>query len=127
MAEEVLAALPPVDRARGHRRWRLRAGNRPTARSDRATSLVPNLGAPILEPAITPYPNRPSAKPPRCLVVDPYLRCSRRFINPNLELIQRGRGDVVVERIRQACKDYRGHAIEPLVTGRAHRRLAMTR
>ena len=63
----------------------------------------------------TPYSTRPVGKPPRYLVVDPYLRFWLRFVNPNLELLQRGRGDIVAERIREAWNDYRGHAMEPLV------------
>jgi uncharacterized protein len=64
---------------------------------------------------LTPYSNKQNAKPPRYVIVDPYLRFWLRFINPNLELVQRGRGDVVLERIRQSWKDYRGRAVEPLV------------
>lgn len=64
---------------------------------------------------LTPYSNKQNAKPPRYIIADSYLRFWLRYINPNLELIQRGRGDVVLERIRQSWKDYRGRAIEPLV------------
>ncbi|MBM3678798.1 MAG: ATP-binding protein [Actinobacteria bacterium] len=64
---------------------------------------------------VAPYSARAGGRPPRYVVVDSYLRFWLRFIDPNLELIQRGRGDVVAERVRQSWPDYRGRAIEPLV------------
>jgi hypothetical protein len=75
---------------------------------------------------LTPYSTKQSAKPPRYIISDAYLRFWLRFINPNLELIQRGRGDVVLERIRQSWKDYRGRAIEPLVRGAIEQLLPAT-
>lgn len=63
---------------------------------------------------LTPYSSRPRARPPRYVVADPYLRFWLRFIGPNFELIERGRGDAVVERIRASWHAYRGRAIEPL-------------
>ncbi len=71
----------------------------------------------------TPYSTRLGGKPPRYLVVDPYLRFWLRFVDPNLELIQRGRGDVVADRIRRSWPDYRGCAIEPLVREAVERML----
>jgi AAA+ ATPase superfamily predicted ATPase len=64
---------------------------------------------------LTPYSTRRNTKAPRYVVTDPYLRFWLRFIGPNMELIQRGRGDIVLERIRASWKDYRGRAVEPLV------------
>lgn len=64
---------------------------------------------------LTPYSAKRDAKPPRYVVADTYLRFWLRFVNPNLELIQRGRGDVVLERIHDSWTDYRGFAIELLV------------
>jgi AAA+ ATPase superfamily predicted ATPase len=62
-----------------------------------------------------PYSSKANPKPPRYIVADSYLRFWLRFINSNLELIQRGRGDIVLERIRESWPTYRGRAIEPLV------------
>ncbi len=64
---------------------------------------------------LTPYTTKHDARSPRYVVADAYLRFWLRFVNPNLELIQRGRGDVALERIRDSWTDYRGFAIEPLV------------
>jgi len=90
------------------------------------TSLVRSLKA-LQEKRMvlrqTPYSSRGRGSPPRYLVADPYLRFWLRFIGPNLELIERGRGDLVVERIRASWDSYRGRAIEPLVRSAIERRL----
>lgn len=49
------------------------------------------------------------------LVADPYLRFWLRFIAPHLELVLRGRGDVVARRTIEAWADYRGKAVEHLI------------
>ena len=64
--------------------------------------------------AAQPLSARPS-KETRYVVADPYVRFWLRFIGPGLEEIERGRGDVVVERIRRDWSAYRGRAVEPLV------------
>ena len=71
----------------------------------------------------TPYSSRGGGRLPRYVVADPYLRFWLRFIGSNLELIERGRGDVVVERVRASWDAYRGRAIEPLVGAAIERRL----
>lgn len=71
----------------------------------------------------TPYSSRQRGGPPRYLVADPYLRFWLRFIGPSLELIERGRGDVVAEQVRASWDSYRGRAIEPLVRTAIERRL----
>jgi len=48
-------------------------------------------------------------------VADPYLRFWLRFVEPGLQEIERGRGRVVAEKIKQNWAEYRGRAIEPLV------------
>ena len=61
-----------------------------------------------------PLSARPS-KDTRYVVADPYLRFWLRFIGPNMEQIERGRGELVVEEIKTSWPDYRGKAIEPLI------------
>jgi AAA+ ATPase superfamily predicted ATPase len=56
-----------------------------------------------------------SSKDTRYVVADPYLRFWLRFIGPNMEQIERGRGELVVEEIQVSWPDYRGKAIEPLI------------
>ena len=61
-----------------------------------------------------PLSSRPSREA-RYTVADPYLRFWLRFIEPGLNEIERGRSDLVVERVVSAWPEYRGRAIEPLV------------
>lgn len=51
----------------------------------------------------------------RYVVADPYLRFWLRFIQPRIELLFRGRGDVVVNETLDNWPTYRGTAVEPLV------------
>lgn len=63
-----------------------------------------------------PFGAKPSSRLTRYVVADPALRFWLRFIGPQLELIERGRGrDLVLERIREQLASYRGRAVEPLV------------
>lgn len=64
---------------------------------------------------MTPYSSNANARATRYVVADPYLRFWLRFVSPSLELIQRGRGDVALDRVRATWSDYRGRAIEPVV------------
>ncbi|MCI0545966.1 MAG: DUF234 domain-containing protein, partial [Candidatus Rokubacteria bacterium] len=56
-------------------------------------------------------------------VADPYLRFWLRFIGPNMELLMRGRGDLVAARISEQWGDHRGKAVEPLVRASIERML----
>jgi uncharacterized protein len=64
--------------------------------------------------AIQPLSSHPSRET-RYVAADPYLRFWLRFIAPGLEEVERGRSDLVVERIRASWETYRGRAVEPLV------------
>ena len=59
----------------------------------------------------------------RYTIADPYLRFWLRFIAPNLPLIERRRGDLVVGRIMDGWSTFRGHAIEPIVRASIERML----
>src|SRR5207302_589639 len=48
-------------------------------------------------------------------VADAYLRFWLAFLGPALPEIERGRGDLVLERIRTEWPRYLGRAIEPIV------------
>ena len=61
-----------------------------------------------------PLSARPS-KDTRYVVADPYLRFWLRFIGPNMQEIERGRGELMVKEIQVSWPDYRGKAIEPLL------------
>jgi len=64
-----------------------------------------------------------SSRNARYYVADPYLRFWLRFVAPNMELVLRGRGDVLTSRIAERWSDYRGRAIEPLVRAAIERML----
>ena len=66
---------------------------------------------------LVPYSARAASKSTRYIVHDPYLRFWLRFLAPNIELVERGRGDVLLERIRQSWTSFRGRAIEPIIRG----------
>lgn len=61
----------------------------------------------------------PLAAPPgrqrRYRVVDPALRFWLRYLDRGLSDVERGRGDLVLDRITRDWPHYRGRAIEPLV------------
>jgi hypothetical protein len=56
-----------------------------------------------------------SSRERRYRVADPYLRFWLRFVEPHMAEIERGRADVVVERIRASWSSWRGRAVEPVV------------
>jgi uncharacterized protein len=62
-----------------------------------------------------PYSAQPRPKLSRYHVADPYLRFWLRFIGPSIPALERGRGDLVHQQIRERWSSYACHAIEPLV------------
>ena len=51
----------------------------------------------------------------RYRVSDPYLQFWLRFIGPHLSEVDRGRGDLIVQRFKTDWSTWRGKAIEPIV------------
>jgi uncharacterized protein len=70
-----------------------------------------------------PYSSRPGGKLARWAIVDPYLRFWLRFVEPSIELVERGRGSLAVELVRGDWSAYRGRAVEPLVRASIERLL----
>jgi AAA+ ATPase superfamily predicted ATPase len=68
----------------------------------------------IVESAL-PYAAPPGLKSRRYVVADPYLRFWLRFIGPGIDEIDRGRGDLLLERIERGWTSFRGRTIEPVV------------
>ena len=89
-----------------------RAAGIPQATVDRALRTLTAQKRIVLAP--TPLSTKPSDEK-RYVVGDPYLRFWLRFIEPALPELDRGRGDLVLERIRAEWGTYRGRAVEPLV------------
>lgn len=61
-----------------------------------------------------PLSTRPSRET-RYRVDDPYLRFWLSFIGPNIPLVERGRGDKVLDLIRSRWTTWRGRAVEPVL------------
>lgn len=51
----------------------------------------------------------------RYRIADPYLRFWLRFIDPHIDEIERGRGDLTLARIEKSWTSWRGRAVEPLI------------
>lgn len=64
---------------------------------------------------LTPYSARSAPKTALWEVVDPYMRFWLRFVNRGVDLIERGRGALLVEEFREAWPAFRGRSIEPVV------------
>lgn len=69
-----------------------------------------------------PLSTRPS-KERRYRITDPYLRFWLRFLGPAMPEIERGRGDLTLDRIRRDWTTWRGRAVEPLIRDALARRL----
>jgi AAA+ ATPase superfamily predicted ATPase len=87
------------------------AGGLPTTSLNRALQI---LGSKRVVEAVTPLSTRPS-KETRYYIADPHLRFWLAFVGPYLAEVERGRGDLTLERIRTSFSAWRGRAIEPVV------------
>ena len=61
-----------------------------------------------------PLSMKPS-KQRRYRITDPYLRFWLRFLAPSIPEIERGRGDLALQRIHRDWNTWRGRAVEPLL------------
>ncbi|UGY91494.1 ATP-binding protein [Streptomyces gobiensis] len=61
-----------------------------------------------------PLSTKPSRET-RYRINDPHLRFWLSFIGPNMPVIERGRGDRVLEIIRTSWTSWRGRAVEPVI------------
>lgn len=62
-----------------------------------------------------PLSTSPDTKNKRYRIADSYLRFWLAFLQRGLPMIERGRGDLALERIERSWTTWRGRAIEPLV------------
>ncbi|MGW6454952.1 ATP-binding protein [Streptomyces sp. NPDC055078] len=62
-----------------------------------------------------PLSVKPDSKNKRYRIADPYLRFWLAFLRRAIPLIERGRGDVALERIERSWTSWRGRAVEPLI------------
>jgi hypothetical protein len=87
------------------------AGEMPHSTLARALQL---LTAKRLVESSTPLSTQPS-KETRYVVADPHLRFWLAFLGPYVAEIDRGRGDLILDRITASWTTWRGRAIEPVV------------
>ncbi|MFD7846319.1 DUF234 domain-containing protein [Nocardia sp. NPDC059764] len=62
-----------------------------------------------------PLSTKPDSKNKRYRIADPYLRFWLAFLERGIPLIERGRGDLALERIERSWTTWRGRAVEPLI------------
>ncbi|MGW0625611.1 ATP-binding protein [Streptomyces sp. NPDC002758] len=62
-----------------------------------------------------PLSVKPDSKNKRYRIADPYLRFWLAFLARAIPLIERGRGDLALERIERSWTTWRGRAVEPLI------------
>ncbi|OIV39382.1 ATPase [Mangrovactinospora gilvigrisea] len=70
-----------------------------------------------------PLSTKPDTKNRRYRVADPYLRFWLAFLNRGLPLVERGRSDLLLQRINRSWPSWRGRAVEPIIRDALLRRL----
>lgn len=70
-----------------------------------------------------PLSVKPDSKNKRYRIADPYLRFWLAFVQRGIPLIERGRGDLALERIERSWTTWRGRAVEPLIRASLERLL----
>jgi uncharacterized protein len=117
MAREVLRAIGAGERT--FTNIARAAGGISHTTLSRATELLTGKRVVAAE---LPVSLRPS-KDRRYRVADPYLRFWLAFLGPHMAEVERLRGDLTLDRIRQQWTSWRGRAVEPLVRECLARRL----
>ncbi|WP_262703540.1 MULTISPECIES: ATP-binding protein [Streptomyces] len=77
--------------------------------------LLAMLQAKRVRAADLPLSVKPDSKNKRYRIADPYLRFWPAFLARAIPLIERGRGDLALERIERSWTTWRGRAVEPLI------------
>ncbi|MFC7331123.1 ATP-binding protein [Marinactinospora rubrisoli] len=62
-----------------------------------------------------PLSTKADSKNKRYRIADPYLRFWLAFLQRGIPLIERGRGDLALERIESSWSSWRGRAVEPVI------------
>lgn len=92
-----------------------RAGGAGALPSGTLSPLLATLQAKRVLAADLPLSVKPDGKNKRYRIADPYLRFWLAFLARAIPLIERGRGDLALERIERSWPTWRGRAVEPLV------------
>ena len=81
-------------------------------------TLSPILNTLMLKRVIaadSPVSTKADTKNKRYRIADPYLRFWLAFLERGLPVVERGRGDLLLQRIERSWTSWRGRAIEPVV------------
>ncbi|MFL5999831.1 MAG: ATP-binding protein [Streptomyces sp.] len=92
-----------------------RSGGGGALPSGTLSPLLTTLQAKRVLTADLPLSVKPDSKNKRYRIADPYLRFWLAFLQRAIPLIERGRGDVALERIDRSWTTWRGRAVEPLI------------
>ncbi|MCT2590140.1 AAA family ATPase [Streptomyces sp. N2-109] len=92
-----------------------RAGGSSALPSGTLSPLLTMLQAKRVLAADLPLSTKPDSKNKRYRIADPYLRFWLAFLQRGIPLIERGRGDLALERIERSWTAWRGRAVEPLI------------
>ncbi|WP_047222014.1 ATP-binding protein, partial [Protofrankia coriariae] len=113
-ARTVLAAIGNGERTWSGVRAAASAGAEPMAASS-LTNALRLLEAKRVVAVDTPLSTRPAEKERRYRVADPYLRFYLAYLAAGLPLVERGRGDLLLRRVKRSWYAWRGRAVEPLI------------
>lgn len=91
------------------------------------TPLLSTLQAKRVVAADLPLSTKPDSKNKRYRIADSYLRFWLAFLERGIPLIERGRGDLALERIERSWTTWRGRAVEPVIRESLLRLLPDTR
>ncbi|HEX4702149.1 MAG TPA: ATP-binding protein [Pseudonocardiaceae bacterium] len=89
-------------------------GSRPLASGSLSPILTSLLDKRVLA-ADSPLSTRADTKNKRYRVADPYLRFWLAFLSRGISLVERGRGDLLLDRVQRSWSSWRGRAVEPVV------------
>ncbi|WP_234434237.1 ATP-binding protein [Streptomyces sp. NRRL F-5126] len=92
-----------------------RAGGANALPSGTLSPLLATLQDKRVLAADLPLSAKPDSKNKRYRIADPYLRFWLAFLARSIPLIDRGRGDLALERIERSWTTWRGRAVEPLI------------
>ncbi|MFD6112796.1 ATP-binding protein [Streptomyces yangpuensis] len=91
------------------------AGGAGALPSGTLSPLLNTLPAKRVLAADLPLSVKADSKNKRYRIADPYLRFWLAFLQRGIPLIERGRGDLALERIERSWTAWRGRAVEPVV------------
>ncbi|MFI5568995.1 ATP-binding protein [Streptomyces sp. NPDC051740] len=91
------------------------AGGSGALPSGTLSPLLNMLQAKRVVAADLPLSTKPDTKNKRYRIADPYLRFWLAFLQRGIPLVERGRGDLALERIERSWTTWRGRAVEPVI------------